>query len=229
MEFVSLRAIIYDLLNIIRGGKITDDEPISERQIEFWIHQYRSKLIKQDIDKGKFVNSDYIQDFANVDGSALLIVPELQETRTIYRTDVQIPKTLDFNYKSGITFIGDVEGNEIQLVPFPRATWQKHKKYTSKDILAYLKNRYIYLENHNGLQYLRLRGIFELPTEIPGFNLDSKYPIPINMLDTLKAMILKQELGIEYASPSDDENDARHEVESDVKGVKQTSRVNRTV
>jgi len=229
MEFVSLRAIIYDLMNIIRGGNVTDDEPISERQLESWIHQYRAVLLKRDIDKGKNINPDYIQEYENSDGSALSIVPEEQELRTVYRTSVQIPKTIDFNYKSGITFIGDVEGNEIQLVPASRAVWQKHRKYTSKDILAYLKDRYIYLENHNGLQYIRLRGIFELPTEIGSFTLDSKYPIPLNMLDPLKQMILKGELGIEYMSPDDDDNNADHGVESDVEGVKQTSTARRRI
>jgi len=219
MEFVSLRSIIYDILNIIRGAKITDDDPISERQIESWIHQYRATLLKRDLDKGKTANPDYIQELTNSDGSALIIVPEEQETRTVYRTNIQIPKTIDFNFKSGIVFIGDVEGNEIQLIPASRANWQPYNKYTSKDIVAYLKNRYIYLVNDDGLKYIRLRGIFEVPTELPGMTIDSKYPIPINMLETLKGMILKQELGIEYIAPSDDVNDDKHEVESDVKGM----------
>lgn len=229
MEFVSINSITYDLLNIIRGAKITDDEPISERQIEAWIHQYRAKLIKQDIDKGKYINSDYVQEFCNSDGSALRIIPEEQELQTVYRTELQIPKTIDFNYKNGILYVGDVQGNRIQLVPEARVNYQQYNKYTKNHTIAYLKNRYIYLYNHNGLQYIRLRGIFEVPTEIPNMDLNSKYPIPLNMVETLKQLILKQELGIIYVAPNDDKNDTDHKVESDVSGYRQTNRVNRSL
>lgn len=217
MVNVSLKEIAYDLLSIIRAGKITDDEPISERQVYQWIHEYRAKLLKQDIDKGKYTNPDYIQEYENTDGSPLAIVPEVQETRTVYRTNVQIPKTLDFNFKSGILFLGDVEGNRIQLIPESRANYQQHKRWTDHTTVAYLKDRYIYLVNHNGLQYIRLRGIFEVPTELPNMDLNSKYPIPINMIPTLKEMILKNELGIEAVAPSDEKNDTDHKVESNVK------------
>lgn len=229
MEFISLRAIIYDILNIIRGSKVTNDEIISERQIETWIHEYRALLLKRDLDKGKYPNPDYIQELTNADGTPLSIVPYTQETRTVYRTSIQIPKTIDFNFKSGITFVGDVEDNQIQLVPESRANWQQYKKYTSKDILAYLKDRYIYLYNPNDLQYIKVRGIFEVPTELPGIDLDSKYPVPINMVNTLKEMILKLELGIEYSAPNDEQNDANQTLESDIKGYKQTYKTNRAV
>jgi hypothetical protein len=218
MEFTSLRSIIYDLLHIIRGAKIADDEPISERQLENWIHQYRAKLLKQDLDKGKYLNPDYIQEYQDEDGNPLSIVPNEQELRTVYRTSVQIPKTIDLNYKSGIIYLGDVNGNRIQLVPEARVNFQQYKKITSNSTIAYLKDRYVYLYNHNGLQYIRLRGVFEIPTEIPGYDLDEdKYPIPVNLLPTLKEMILKNELGIIYKAPNDDENDTEHKVQSDVR------------
>jgi hypothetical protein len=218
MEFTSLRSIIYDLLHIIRGAKIADDEPISERQLENWIHQYRAKLLKQDLDKGKYLNPDYIQEYQDEDGNPLSIVPNEQELRTVYRTSVQIPKTIDLNYKSGIIYLGDVNGNRIQLVPEARVNFQQYKKVTGNSTIAYLKDRYVYLYNHNGLQYIRLRGVFEIPTEIPGYDLDEdKYPIPVNLLPTLKEMILKNELGIIYKAPNDDENDTEHKVQSDVR------------
>ena len=62
IEFVSLWSIVYDVLNIIRGSEVTQSESISDRQIENWIHQYRALLIKQDLDKGKMVNPDYVQE-----------------------------------------------------------------------------------------------------------------------------------------------------------------------
>jgi len=37
---------------------------------------------------------------------------------------------------------------------------------------------------------------------------NSEYPIPINMIPSLKEMILKGELGIEVKAPSDNKTDA---------------------
>jgi hypothetical protein len=215
MEFVSLRSIIYDLLNIIRAAKISNDEAISERQIEAWIHEYRGKLIKQDIDKGKYPNPDYIQEYVNIDGTPLHLVKEDRPTQDVIVSYVKIPKTLDFNFKSGITFVGDIEGHQIQLVPEARITWQQYKKYTSKEPLAYLRDSYLYIHNVGDLQYITIRGIFEIPTEIPNNDLDSKYPIPINWIPTLKEMILKQELGIESMAANDDTNDSNQSFKTD--------------
>jgi len=212
MEFVSLRSIIYDLMNIIRAAKISDNELISERLIESWIHSYRAKLIKQDIDKDKYINPDYVQEL-----SLLELIKEEQEIRNVYRTTTTIPKSLDFNYKSGLLFVGDVEDNAIMLVPQQRVVWQQFRRFTRSAPLAYLKNRYIYIHNPRGLQYIKVRGIFEVPTEADvNMTLDSKYPIPINMLDTLKQMILKQELNIISNSFSDSTNDDTNILETNV-------------
>jgi hypothetical protein len=231
MEFVTLKTIIYDLLNIIRGAKVTDDEPISERQIESWVHQYRAKLIKQDIDKGKYINPDYVQEFLVNGTTPLTVSPVVQETRILYRSDVRIPKTLDFNFKSGLLYVGDTEGNIIQLIPEHRANYQQYDRYVPNEPLCWLNDRYINIINYSGNETISIRGIFEIPTEAdPLITLDHKYPIPVNMLPVLKEMILKNELGIIYSNPNDDANDGVHEnLASDITGYKQTYRTNRAV
>ena len=45
MQFITLRTITTDILNIIRGSNISDSEAISKRQVEDWIHQYRTILL----------------------------------------------------------------------------------------------------------------------------------------------------------------------------------------
>ena len=62
IQFTSLQTIVMDLLNIVRNSNISRSELISPRQIEMWVHQYRALLIKQDLDKGRMVNPDYIQE-----------------------------------------------------------------------------------------------------------------------------------------------------------------------
>jgi len=220
IEFVSIDTIVHDLLYIIRSGKVSQSETISDNQVEAWLHQYRALLIKQDLDKNKVVNPDYVQE---IQCAKLIVVDKADDStistgRSLLRTELAIPKTIDLNFRSGFTYIGTLDGKEIDFVPQSRVRWQKEKYYTSKSPLAYLKNRHIYVDNDHVIEWLCIRGIFEQPQEVanfvnpytnlPEFGLDSKYPIPINMLPTLKEMILKKELGIMVNAPSDSKNDA---------------------
>lgn len=209
---ITLRTIIYDLLNVIRGSQVTDDEPISENQIKMWIDQYRSLFIKRDLDKGKYPNPDYIQ---TIDDISL----EFDSNLDKYRTSIDIPKTINLNHKSGLVFVGDTYGNQIQLVPESRVSWQQYKRFTRDSTLTFLRNERIYLHNQKGLDKISVRGIFESPSEAAiangeNFDLDSKYPIPSDILPSLKREILKGELGIEWKAPNDDTNDANHKLEN---------------
>jgi hypothetical protein len=220
ITFDTLNTIVTDLLNIIRSSKISRSESISKRQIEMWVHQYRSILIKQDIDKGKMPNPDYIQELP---GLQLEVVDksegvDLGSGKYWLRTVLEIPKTIDFNFKPGFTYIGTIDGKEIQLVPESRVSWQQYKKYTADDNIAFLRGRKLYLSTVSPLLHISPRGIWEIPTEVMNFqNLhadytfggwDTKYPIPSNMIPTLKEMILKKELGITVQSYSDSTNDS---------------------
>ena len=231
IEFVTLATITSDLKQIIRGAQVTQSEPISDRQIESWIHQYRAKILKQELDKNKMPNPDYIQ---TIQGLELEEVDEAQgsELDTDYqtfRTKIQIPNTLDLNFKSGFTYIGTITGQEIQFVPESRARFQQYKKYTAGDPIAYLKGGYLYICNDKLISYLTVKGIFEVPPEVshlsnPNETItdvteSSPYPMPIDKIPLLKEMILKQELGIESRMPSDIENDSASKLEYPIKDV----------
>ena len=236
IEFITLNTITTDLLNIIRGSQVVQSEPISKRQLEAWVHQYRAKLIKQDLDKGKIVNSDYIQSLQSLEVEQ---VDEAEGTTVstdyqTFRTKLQLPNTIDLNFKAGFTYIGTITGQEIQFGSETKSRWQEHKKYTAHDKIAYLKEGYIYVTNDKDIRYITVRGVFEIPPQVshldnPNESVtdvteNSPYPIPINMLPTLKQMILKGELGIEAMAYSDITNDGMSKVEPNIKGdVRQTA------
>lgn len=222
--YSSLNTIIDDLLNIIRNSTISQSETISRNQIEYWIHQYRSILLKQDIDKNRNVNPDYVQ---TIPAIQLQPVDFAENTKIStkyyrYRSAIKIPKTVDFHFKSGITWVGDLLNNEIQLVPESRSQWNKYKKYTGDDTIAYISNGYLYVETKQLLDYVKLRGIFEYPVEVvtlinPLTNIvnytgDDKYPIPVNMIPVLKELIIKKELAIMTSAPSDKTDDSNNVV-----------------
>jgi hypothetical protein len=220
IRFVTLNSIVMDLLNIVRSANISRSELISPRQIEMWVHQYRSILIKQDLDKGRMANPDYIQELPALE---LEVVDEtkgadLASGQYLLRTKLELPKTIDLNYRSGFMFVGTIDGREIQFVPEGRVRWQQYKKYTSGDNLAFLRSKRMYLVYPTPIKYLTIRGIFEVPTEVGNFtnthadytyaDWNSPYPISQNMIPVLKSMILKQELGMTVQAQSDTSNDA---------------------
>jgi hypothetical protein len=237
MGFITLRGITTDLLSVIRGSNISQSETISLRQLETWVDQYRGILLKQDMDKGKQPNPDYIQeiDYLELDtidsgGDDLSTDNSVDFSTgdTILKSVLEIPNTIDLNFKSGFMYIGTVDGTEIQFIPEGRSKWQKYKKYTANDPVCFLKNHYLYVLNNKPLGFITVRGLFEVPSEVGRFvnpitnqsyfNIDTKYPIPINMVPTLKQMILKGELGVQAQSPSDTKNDSENEVSPNVEG-----------
>jgi hypothetical protein len=220
ISFVSLGSIVMDLLNIVRSANISRSELISPRQIEMWVHQYRAILIKQDLDKNKMPNPDYIQELPSLE---LEVVDkskgsDLSSGQFLLRTKLALPKTIDLNFKSGFTYVGTIDDREIQFVPESRVRWQQYKKYTSNDNLAFLRGGHMYLVYPSPIEFLTVRGIFEVPTEVGNFtnahadftyaNWNTPYPISENMIPTLKQMILKAELGITIQASSDTSNDA---------------------
>lgn len=227
IKFTTLNTLTTNQRNIIRNFDVSRSEDISQRQLEMWNHQYRALLIKQDIDKGKQPNPDYIQTIPSLQ---LEVVDEsyggdIESNSYILRTVLEIPKTLDFNFKSGFTYIGTIEGDEIQFIAEGRRKWQQYKKYTKNDNLAFLRDKRLYLIYPKPIQQITVRGIFEVPTEVMNFvnphataidgGWDDPYPIPINMVPTLTEMILKRELGIGVSALSDNKNDSANFVSSD--------------
>lgn len=226
--FNTLRSIISDLIKVIRGSNVARTEPISKLQVEEWIHQYRAMLLKRDLDKGKYPNPDYIQEISELKVSVIdaagngLTSLGLESGEYLLRTDLTIPTLLDLNFKSGLMYIGNPIGNEIQFIPESRLRLQQYKKYTSKEPLAFLRNNYIYIISGEPIEYITVRGVFEIPPEVgnfvnpitnqPEFTYDSKYPIPNSLVPVLKQMILQQELKIEATAPTDKVDDGEHKL-----------------
>lgn len=240
MIYETLNTITEDLLKVARGSIISESEPISKRQIENWVHQYRAVLLAREIEKGNYPNPDFIQNIplleteqVRLEGSGVgtsMVFPytfdfplqsgeRLSGEEYLLRTKLEIPKTIDLKHKPGFTFVGDVRGNEYQFVPEHRHLWQKHKRYTNNVTLSFLSNNRIYLTNNDpSIEYISIRGIFENPMEVGRFlnpvtNLpiadwDTPYPMPNNLIPTLKEMIIGKELKIQITTPSDTKNDS---------------------
>ena len=208
--FNSLNSIIDDILLTYRDSKISESEDLSRIQVEQWIHQYRALLIKQDLDKGRDMNEQYLQTIAPLHISKLSNCVGGYH----YKSDKEIPKFIDLHYGKGISAIKDLNGNLIQLGTETKAKYQSSRKYTCSDYIAYIQGNYLYILGPEHLEYVSIEGVLEDPTSIGEcFDRDtSVYPIPANMIPTLKQMIFERELNIMLKVPSDITNNSTNDV-----------------
>ena len=209
----TLNNIVDDILLKYRQNNISESEDLNRNQVEQWCIQYRSFLIKQDIDKGRDMNQSYIQEISSIPLSMTKYTNNIQSSRNVLKTDSKIPTTIDFHFKSGIVEVTDLFGNPMQLMSDKRAMYQQDRRHTGGDTVCYQKNGYIYVVGNDLLQYLNVRGIFQNPFDVPGFNsADIEYPMPANMIPLMKELILTKELNIQFRS--DTTNDSSNEIYS---------------
>lgn len=215
VTFGTLDTIIDDILLELRNSNIAESEQLSRIQIEQWILQYRTVLIKQDIDKGRDINPDYIQDIENIELQIedYTIDSIHGSSDKILVTKGRIPKTIDFHFRSGLTYIGDSAGNEIQLMSERRSSVQKFRRYTFYDYSAFVKGQRIYVNGPGDIRTINVRGIFENPASVSGFDVTKDtYPVPMNMIPVIKELIFTKEIKLQV--PSDVTNDSSDDTQN---------------
>lgn len=198
----TLNEIAMDLINAVRGGRSSDDEHISVQQAYWLVHQYRARLIKQELDKGLEINNSFEQ---TIECEVLLEVdrsscPAVLVGCTVKRTTNEIPHFVRTKKGDAISFIGSIDQQaDIQIVTPHAARWNKYNTYTSKRPKAYQIGKYIYVDDQCGLERISIRGVFEDPTELETFgcyDADSEYPMPADLIPVLISEILRLEFGI---------------------------------
>lgn len=226
----TLNHIVFDILNLASGGRISDDSKLAPRQIEEWVHQTRSRLLSQDLTKGKEITDEVIQplgcvELEYVDKSTC---PHLPVGCSILRSVKEIPRTIERVQRNTILSVEDLDSTEgfYQTTSF-RSKWNKHNKYTAGQSRWYIYDNHLYLDGPKRIKRLALTGIFEDPSEVANFNYvngdpcwtrDSKYPISKKMASDIVNIILKEKIGIEIQMPTDEINDASGEVRTTKQG-----------
>lgn len=204
---MSLNELVDNILLIARNSNITESEHLSRIQIEKWIIAYRAMLIKQDIDKGRDINELYLTTIEPIHLDVVETVPG----KIVYVGDRELPKLIDFNYKTGVVNVRDMYGNLIQIGNYTKAKYQKYRKATCKDYIAWVKNNKIYVEgDENELEYISIDVIAEDPTELVDcFDPNADFPIPEAMIPRITSMILERELRALVVMPSDTTNNSQ--------------------
>ena len=213
ISFNSLNTIIDDIILETRNNYISESESLSKAQVEQWIIQYRSMLIKQDIDKGREINPDYIQEINNISitDKDALGKPLSNSGIWIGKTTIEIPNGIDFHFADSKVSIVDQYDNIIQVTSEARAKMQSKRRYTSNDTWAYERDGLIYLTGQGGVSSITIKGVFENPLDpVFGLTADDRYPMPANMIIPLKELIITKEINI--VSLSDDTNNSNNDL-----------------
>lgn len=204
---MTLNQLVDNILLIARNSNISESEHLSRIQIEKWIIAYRAMLIKQDIDKDRDINDMYITTIEPIHLDVVETVPG----KIVYVGDRELPKLIDFNYRTGLINVRDMYGNLIQIGNYTKAKLQKYRRATCKDYIAWLKNNKIYVEgDENELEYISVDVIAEDPTELVDcFDPNADFPIPEAMIPRITSLILERELRALVVMPSDTTNNSQ--------------------
>jgi len=216
---MTLNEIAYNILNLARGGRSSNNDHISLDQIKFNVKYYRAMLIRRDFTRNGIITRHLEQDLGcielqKVDASKCCNLPV---DCAVYRSKVKIPRTVRFSFKDAITHVGDVTGlATIPMVEPHMVEYLPYDKYTKQQKKAYMIEDYLYIYNGDGLKFINVRGVFEDPEEVALFDCDgsdcydddSEFPIPMDMVQIITQGLMSGELMMLATSVNDTTNDA---------------------
>ena len=213
MIFNTLNNIIDDIISEIRSRNIAESDTLSRTQIELWIIHYRAVLIKQAIDKGRAINPDYAQ---TISGMSMIKTQQTINEFSVYKSAIELPEAIDFGQMDGILSINDISNDykPIQLMPKTRAISNRNRRWTSMEATAYQEFGYLnILADKDSTSFtVDMRIIAENPMH-KAFGLSAsydRYPVPANVIPTIKGMIFEKEL---MYKPVDTVNDSKDQTE----------------
>ena len=204
---MTLNQLIDDVLLEARNNNIAESEKLSRRQIELWIKAYRAYLLKQKLDKKEPIDELFKQ-------TIRMQLNKIEEDpgHFEYVGDKELPTLLNTKWITGLITVKDAYGNLIQIGTETKMKYQKYRKYTCKDYIAYKKGNRVYVQGDaNQLEYIDVQVIAEDPTESKlcyNPNID-EYPIPMYMWPTVKDLIFEHDLSRLVRQISDVTNDSQ--------------------
>ena len=164
----TLNQIIYNIRNSKKGGILSDDDKVTDRQLAFVIGYYRSLLLKQGLEKGKKPPFTAKQTLSVVEMEQVDKSDDCDTPVGCYtvRSTEKLPQPIDYNKGAMITYIGTIDGEEsFQFQSQARSRWSRYDRWTSKLRKAYIRDGYLYVVNDLIIEAVQVQGIFEKPEE----------------------------------------------------------------
>lgn len=220
--------IIFDILNTARAGSISNTEPLSEELVSFWIDNTRVRLIKNDLDKRRSINSDIVQTLCmELEQTDATTCPCLITGCTILRTKLELPNTIELNYRNLIISVGPVllTAPRFSLIDYHRAIYYNPNSFSKNIPAVFLYNKRLHIvassNKFDMLENISVETVLEKPEDaklfacsgVPCYDNSSKYPLSAFMLEDLKAMIIQNNLKLALSAPTDKSGDLQHNLQ----------------
>ena len=125
----------YNILNLLRGGRSTNNEHLSVDQIKYIILYYRALILRRDLAEAGARTEDLEQDLGLMTlcivdpGEGVL--PDLAARGFLMKTVREIPDPLRLKERVGITTVLSADFRyAFPVIDYSAARWIRHGKYT---------------------------------------------------------------------------------------------------
>lgn len=219
--------IAFDILEILKGNQISDDNDISLEQILYHVNNQRALFLRNEYNKpGRKIDQHLVSDL----GCLKLIEVDAAECCSVeigctaLRTEKKIPALLELHSGTALQRVGPVNklAAPYSVTSGTVSHYRTYNKYTGNDIQAVFLNDYIYLilpkPQDQAIEYINARVVIANPIDLLDFKCDStgtacfsyddEYPINNWMIPYMKEQILQQ-FGMSLQVPKDNDNNAK--------------------
>lgn len=220
MTYITLRQFVDDILLLVRNNNISESEDLSREQIRNWVKEYKKYFTKQRLDKIK-QQSETIDDLIQASDDIykketgplkLENVPSLDKYPVFTKKTVNKLEGVYNNDEDSILAIHDQQGENIQYMNHIRRRYHYSRKYTGRELTAYYKDGYIYVQgtaDQNKLRNIWVLAVYEDETDDDwNKKTEDDIKLPAWMLPPIKEMIMSKELAFMLQRPSDDSNNS---------------------
>lgn len=205
----SLAEIGFSIRNQIKGFVSSDDERIDIEFIYKKVHDVRSLLIKEEIDKNKALSNKFYQRIC-----CLEVICKKEECDGIPSGTthyiVNLPP-LEGVTPYSIIYFGNDDGS-ITFTPknYSGSLYSQYSQYTGKKPYYTVIDDIAYLYNlpTDELKYICIVGILENPMDKGCYPLteNEEYPMPNNLVHKLELIVIKQLMSLLNIVPDDKNN-----------------------
>ena len=215
----TLNEIAYNIRNLYRKGRGSNNDYLSLDQIKFLIKNYRAQYLRREFNKNESILDTFEQkvcvELEKVDASQC---PDILMGYEVLRSKEKLRNFLRGTTSLLISYIGATNGTtRWQYVPAFAMEWNKYNKINSNRIKAFILDNYLYVFPDCRVKFAMVRGILEDPKDAGSFfnengtacyNDDTDYPLPEDMISGITKDILSIDIQMmEKLGTNDTSND----------------------
>lgn len=211
---MKLGDIAYEILMLLRGSYISDDERVDLRLIEQLIHQYRIEYIKEYNRLTKSIPESFVQT------SNIELALTVRTTYKSLESSNSIPRITIGKFGPLITGIYSPYVNEpsFTIVNRNQLKFSGTSKFNSKLLyISYYDNRLVIKSNNPGYNNMTdcdVVAVWENPTLVPEFNVEEDdYPLDMDCVNFIKEKFMSNETKPLVGQYSDETNDTSGKIE----------------